>query len=64
MPKKNSSWGVNQKAVEARERKAEKKRNQQETKQKAREDAYWMDDNKQDQRKRDRKVTFDVFLMA
>ena len=64
MPKKNSSWGVNQKAVEARERKAEKKRNQQETKQKAQEDAYWMDDNKQDQRKRDRKVTFDVFLMA
>ena len=64
MPKKNSSWGVNKKAVEARERKAEKKRNQQETKQKAQEDAYWMDDNKQDQRKRDRKVTFDVFLMA
>ena len=64
MPKKTSSWGVNQKAVEARERKAEKKRNQQETKQKAQEDAYWMDDNKQDQRKRDRKVTFDVFLMA
>ena len=64
MPKKNSSWGVNQKAVEARERKAEKKRNEQETKQKAQEDAYWMDDNKQDQRKRDRKVTFDVFLMA
>ena len=64
MPKKNSSWGVNQKAVETRERKAEKKRNQQETKQKAQEDAYWMDDNKQDQRKRDRKVTFDVFLMA
>lgn len=64
MPKKNSSWGANQKAVEARERKAEKKRNEQETKQRAQEDAYWRDDNKQDQRKKDRKVTFHAFHMA
>jgi len=55
MPKKNSSWGVNTKAVEANERKAEKKRADQESKEKAKEDAKWRDDNKLDQKKKERK---------
>jgi len=54
MPK-NSAWGVNTKSVEANERKAEKKRQDQETKQKTVEDAKWKDENKLDQKKKDRK---------
>ena len=56
MPKKNSSWGQNSKATEARERKANQKREEQAKKQKAVEDAYWKDDNKLDNRKKERKV--------
>ena len=56
MPKKNSSWGVNSKAAEARERKANQKREEQQTKKKAIEDEYWRDDDKLDSRKKDRKV--------
>jgi len=57
MPKKNSSWGQNSKAVEARERKANEKREEQTKKQKAVDDAYWKDDNKLDGRKKERKDT-------
>lgn len=56
MPKKNSSWGVNTKAVEARERKANQKKEEQNAKKKAIEDEYWKDDDKLDARKKDRKV--------
>ena len=55
MPKKNFGGG-NPKAIEAREREAEKKRVATEKKQKEAEDAYWRDDDKHAQRKMDRKV--------
>jgi len=55
MPKKNSSWGVNTKAADANERKAEKKRSEQEAKKKAIEDSLWKDDDKLDQKKKERK---------
>ena len=55
MPKKNSSWGSNPKAVEAHERKTEKKRMEQDAKQKAIDDNLWKDDDKLDQKKKQRK---------
>lgn len=54
MPK-NSAWGVNTKAAEAKERKAEKQRSEKDAKQKAIEDGKWKDDNKVDQKKKERK---------
>lgn len=55
MPKKNSSWGANTKAVEARERKNQQKVEEQAAKQKAKDDAYWLDENKVEQRKKEKK---------
>ncbi|XP_057302422.1 coiled-coil domain-containing protein 124-like [Hydractinia symbiolongicarpus] len=55
MPKKNSSWGVNTKAAEARERKNQQKVEEQAAKQKAKDDAYWLDENKMEQRKKEKK---------
>lgn len=52
MPKK---MGINQKSAEARERKAESKKNAQEKQAKAAEDAFWMDDDKQLAKKKSRK---------
>lgn len=57
MPKKNSSWGENSKAVQARERKAAQKNDEQAKKKQAQEDAYWKDDNKLDNKKKERKVS-------
>lgn len=54
MPK-NSAWGVNSKAVEAKERKANQKLSEQEAKQKAIEDNLWKDKNKLDDKKKERK---------
>lgn len=56
MPKKNSSWGENSKSVQARERKAAQKNDEQSKKKKAQEDAFWKDDHKLDNRKKERKV--------
>lgn len=53
MPKK---MGTNSKAVEARARKDEKKRAEQDRIQKEKEDAYWKDDDKQLLRKAQRKA--------
>lgn len=53
MPKK---MGINSKAVEARARKDEKKRAEQDRIQKEKEDAYWKDDDKQLLRKAQRKA--------
>lgn len=55
MPKKNSSWGENSKAVQAKERKASQKREEQEKRQKSKDDEYWRDDNKNDAKKKERK---------
>ncbi|XP_053685175.1 coiled-coil domain-containing protein 124 [Sabethes cyaneus] len=52
MPKK---MGINTKAVEARERKAEAKKNEKEKAAKAAEDALWVDDDKQLAKKRKQK---------
>ncbi|XP_065672410.1 coiled-coil domain-containing protein 124 isoform X2 [Hydra vulgaris] len=57
MPKKSSSWGVNTKSVEANERKAEKKKNELEAKQRATEDAKWADNDKLLERKQLKKET-------
>jgi hypothetical protein len=54
MPK-NSSWGQNTKAVEAKARKATVQKAQEEKKKKAQEDAYWEDDDKQLAKKQNRK---------
>ena len=54
MPKKFK--GENSKAVEARERKAATKKEEVSKKQKAAEDAYWADDDKQLAKKSQRKV--------
>lgn len=54
MPKKFA--GENSKAVEARARKSEVKKNEQERVQKAKEDAKWVDDDKLIARKLARKV--------
>ena len=54
MPKKFT--GENSKAVEARARKAEVRNRQADEKQKAKEDAYWADDDKLVARKQARKV--------
>lgn len=54
MPKKFK--GENSKAVEARERKSAAKREEADRKQKAAEDAYWADDDKQNAKKAQRKV--------
>lgn len=56
MPKKNSSWGENSKSVQARERKAEQKNEEQTKKKKDVEDASWKDNDKLDSRKKERKV--------
>lgn len=55
MPKKNSAWGENSKAVEARERKSNARKAEQDKKQKTVEDAYWKDDDKNIDRKKERK---------
>lgn len=55
MPKKNSSWGENSKSVQARERKAEQKNEEQTKKKKDVEDASWKDNDKLDSRKKERK---------
>lgn len=57
MPKKNSSWGTNPKAVEANERKEQKKQAEKSAKEKALEDAKWKDNNKTEERKKERKDT-------
>ena len=58
MPKKSSAWGVNTKSLEAQERKAEKKKNELEAKQRAIEDAKWADHDKLQERKVLKKVDF------
>lgn len=63
MPKKNSSWGANTKAVEARERKNQQKVEEQAAKQKAKDDAYWLDENKVEQRKKEKKVRRGVLVI-
>ena len=55
MPKK-SKWGENPKAVEARQKKEDKKVEEEVRKQKALEDEYWRDDDKYVKRKEERKV--------
>ena len=57
MPKKFKG-GENSKAVQARERKAAAKAEQDAAKQKAVEDAYWEDNDKHVQRKQQRKVKY------
>ncbi|XP_078689805.1 coiled-coil domain-containing protein 124-like [Branchiostoma floridae x Branchiostoma belcheri] len=54
MPKKK--WGDNPKAVEARTRKENKKREEHERLEKAKDDAYWADDDKHLKRKQQRKA--------
>lgn len=55
MPK-NKGWGENSKAAEARTRKADAKRSEDERKAKAAEDAYWQDDDTKLAKKQNRKV--------
>ncbi|XP_035667951.1 coiled-coil domain-containing protein 124-like [Branchiostoma floridae] len=54
MPKKK--WGDNPKALEARTRKESKKREEQERVEKAKDDAFWADDDKHLKRKQQRKA--------
>ncbi|XP_066273744.1 coiled-coil domain-containing protein 124-like [Branchiostoma lanceolatum] len=54
MPKKK--WGDNPKALEARTRKDNKKREEQERVEKAKDDAFWADDDKHLKRKQQRKA--------
>ena len=63
MPK-NSSWGQNTKAVEAKARKAEALKAEQERKQKQMEDAYWADDDKSLAKKQNRKVKISYFELT
>jgi len=55
MPKKNSSWGSNPKAVESRERKAAQKNAERDREQRAKEDALWADNDKKLAKKQQRK---------
>ena len=64
MPKKNSTWGENSKSVQARERKAAQKNEEQTKKKKATDDAFWKDDNKLDSRKKERKVGKQFFIFS
>jgi len=54
MPK-NKAWGENSKAAEAKARKADAKRTEDEKKQKAVEDAYWQDDDTKLAKKQNKK---------
>jgi len=55
MPK-NKAWGENTKASEAKARKAEIMKKEKDQKEKALEDAYWADDDKQLAKKQNKKV--------
>ena len=62
MPKK-AKLGTHPKAVEAREKKASQKVEEQARKQKEAEDEYWRDENKALKRKEERKVSANLVVL-